>query len=256
MNSRQAKEILFFYRPGTADCDDPQFAPALELVGRDPELAAWFEQHCALHQALCSKFKQISVPEGLKEQILSERKVRTVRHAQRKATLLAVGAAALFLLIGIGAWHLQPPADNSFGSFQSRMARKVLREYPTMDLATDDLGQIRQYLARNGPHGDYVLPKPLEKTAGSGCAIFPWHGRSVAMVCFNSRKDATPKGPDLFLFIVDRSAVAQAPTANSPQFAQIKSLATASWSSGDKTYLLAGLGNEKFLKQYLGTAGN
>ena len=256
MNSRQAKEILFFYRPGTADRDDPEFAPALELASHDPELAAWFEQHCALHQALRSKFKQISVPEGLKEQILSERKALTARHAQRKSALLAAGAAALFLLIGIGAWYLQPPPDNSFGAFQSRMARKVLREYPTMDLATDDLGQIRQYLARNGPHGDYVLPKPLEKTAGTGCAIFPWHGRSVSMVCFNSTKKTTPKGPDLFLFIVDRSALAQAPAANSPLFTQIKSLATASWTSGDKTYLLAGLGNEQFLKQYLGNAGN
>src|SRR5260370_39633005 len=104
------------------------------------------------------------------------------------------------------------------------MARKVLREYPTMDLVPDDLGQIRQYLARNGPHRDYVLPKPLEKTAGTGCAIFPWHGRSVSMVCFNSTKKATAKGPDLFLFNVDRSPVAQAPRPHPPRFPQINGL--------------------------------
>jgi len=45
---------------------------------------------------------------------------------------------------------------------------------------------------------------------------------------------------DLFLFVVERSSVSDAPAvAAAPQFTQVKRLATASWSTGNKTYVLA-----------------
>src|SRR5438045_2813900 len=74
MNSQQAKEILGLYRPGTADQQDADFAAALALAKSDATLQGWFEEHCALQAALQAKFRQIPIPEGLKEQILSERK--------------------------------------------------------------------------------------------------------------------------------------------------------------------------------------
>src|SRR5215469_7832190 len=93
MTDNQAKEILKLYRPGTADAEDASFAEALALCERNPELKNWFTQHCALYSALRAKFKQIPVPEGLREQIVSERKVHTVP-AWQKAVLL-VGAVAV-----------------------------------------------------------------------------------------------------------------------------------------------------------------
>jgi len=129
------------------------------------------------------------------------------------------------------------------------MASTALRTYPQMDLETNDLNQIRQYLAQHQGHADYTLPKALAQTLPTGCKILPWHGRTVSMVCFNSGKNGSPNTPDLFLFVIDRAALSNPP--DSSQLSRISSLTTASWSSGDKTYVLGGLGNEEFLRRYL-----
>src|SRR5439155_22418099 len=139
------------YRPATTDRNDPEIAEALALAQRDPELARWLEDRCALHAAIRAKFKQIPVPEGLKEQILSERKARFMPVLRRKAVLVAAAAALACLMIGVWSINWRPREDNSFSNFRDWMARKVLRIYPHMDLETNDLVQIRQHLARNGP---------------------------------------------------------------------------------------------------------
>ncbi len=251
MNSDQAREILLLYRPGTADRDDPEFAEALALAKHEPGLGRWFEEHCALHEAVRAKFRQLPVPEGLKEQILSERKAHLNLRFQRKAALLATAVATVVLLIGLAVAYLHTGDNKAFAGFRNRMIKTASRNYPKMDLETNDLGQIRQYLAKEG-QGDYVLPKGLEKTAGTGCALVTWQGKKLSMVCFNSGRNANPKEPDLFLFIIEQSAVPGAPAANlPPQLAQNNGVATASWTAGSKTYLLAGLGDEAFIRQHL-----
>src|SRR5207237_5753127 len=101
---------------------------------------------------------------------------------------------------------------------------------------------IRSFLASHQGHADYKLPPALEKTPGTGCALLTWHGKRVSMVFFNSGKTSPPTQPYLFLFIIDKAALSHPPVGASPQIAQVKRLATASWSSGSQTYLLAGLG--------------
>lgn len=250
MNRRQAKEILLLYRPWTADKDDPEIAEALSLAQRDGELGQWFEKHCAVQEALRAKFGQIAVPEGLKEQILSERKAHTTLKFQRRAVLLAVAAAAVVAFIGVAYSVLRPHQDNSFSNFRNRMAGTVLRGYPNMDMYTNDLVAIHKFLAEKG-HGDYTLPAPLARTAGTGCKILNWHGEPVTMVCFNSGHNAKPGVPDLFLFVVNRSGIQHAPSADPPRIEPFnRRLTTASWSSGAKTYVLGGLGDEDFIKRY------
>jgi len=250
MNSRQAKEILVLYRPGTADREEPEVAAALALAERDPELGRWLQDHCETQAALRARFKQIPVPEGLKEQILSERKAHTTLPLPRRLALVAAGVMCLLLAAGIALFLLGRREDQSFANFQSRMVRTVARQYPRMDLETSDLGKIRQYLVEHQAHGDYQLPRQLEKTAGTGCAVFPWRGKTVSMICFNSGATGSPTQPDLFLFVVNRSDVPNAPPFGPPQFARSNRVVTASWSSGDKTYLLAGMGDEAFLRKY------
>jgi hypothetical protein len=102
VNSHQAREILTLFRPGTDDPASLEFAEALGAVRADPELKVWFDQHCASFETLRARFQAIAIPEGLKEQIISERKVRTSKAFRRTVSLYA-GAAALLILIALMA---------------------------------------------------------------------------------------------------------------------------------------------------------
>jgi hypothetical protein len=251
VDSKAAKQTLALYRPGTADESDPDFAEALDFVKRDPDLSRWFGEHCALYAAVRSKFEQIPVPDGFKEQIVSEQKARTSIASRSRAAFIAMCAVAVLLLLVLGNFYLRPTDDRSLSAFGARMAGIVLRAYPKMDLETNNLAAIQQYLAQNGGPGNYVLPKGLETVPGTGCKILFWHGKRVSMVCFNSGKSSAPNTPDLFLFILDRASLSDPPTRNSAQFARMNGLTAASWSSGNLTYVLQGMGDEGFLLNFL-----
>ena len=250
VNSQQAKEILLLYRPGVPEPDDPELAAALELAKNDPELRRWLELHQTTQQVLRAKFRELPVPEGLKEQILSERKAYVSMPLRRKAALAMLSVFSALLLIGILFAFLRPREDKSFANFRNRMVRTVARQYPKMDLETSDVTQIRSYLSQHQALGNYELPAALQQTVPTGCAILQWQGKPVSMVCFKSAPNLPANAADLFLFIIKRTDVPNAPAAPEPQFAQSNSLATASWSDKDKTYVLAGFGNESFLRRF------
>src|SRR3954465_13632730 len=251
MNSQQAREFLILYRSGDEQDGDPELAQALALAREDQQLAQWFRAHCALQEQLRAQFRNIQVPEGLKEQILSERKVQTSRSIAR-SSVLVMAVIVFAVLLAFFAVKNNPREDLSFSTFRHRMAGTVLRAYPKMDLYTNDLAQIRNYLAEHQGIGDYVLPDGLKKLSGTGCKVMQWHGRKVSMVCFNSGTNGKPTFPDLFLFIIDRTSVVQAPANHSPEWSKISKMVTASWTDNDKTYVLGGLKDVDFLKQYLG----
>jgi hypothetical protein len=254
MDKERAKEILMLYRPGIADADDAEMAEALKLAKGDAELGRWLEEYCALQQVIRTKFRETTVPEGLLEQIVSERKAAIRSRSLRRTMTLAMAAAAVLGLLAVAKFYSPAPKiaeDNSFSGFRYWAAGQVIR-YPKMDLETNDLAPIRQMV--ESAEGTYTLPKGLEATKPTGCAtnLPPWNGsHRVAMICFNSGKPSDPTEPDLFLFITDRSAVPGAPPTNSPpQLAKISRLMTVSWSDGDKTYVLGGRGDEESLRKY------
>jgi hypothetical protein len=251
VNNHQAKEILLRYRPGTPDEREPEVAAALELAKQDPDLSGWLEDHCAIQNALRDKFRQVPVPEGLKEQILSERKTHFSFPIRRAIEVLAA-AVALFLLCLVIVHSYSQRQDHRFAKFSGRMARLVLYQYPQMDKETNDPKVIRDFLASKG-QGGYALPERLASTVPTGCKLVTWHEQPVSMICFASKNAKKPAEPDLFLFIIDRSALTDAPVnpPQSPMSGRISRLTTASWTSDNKTYLLAGLGDDNFLREHL-----
>jgi hypothetical protein len=78
VTNEQAREILILFRSGPEDAADAELAEALAVTEQDLEMAHWFEEHCAWQLAVRANFRQIPVPEGLKERILSERNVKTL----------------------------------------------------------------------------------------------------------------------------------------------------------------------------------
>jgi hypothetical protein len=256
MTDIEAKEILRLYRPGTADSADPTFAEALVSCERSAELKKWFAEHCALYSAMRAKFKQIAVPEGLKEQIIAERKVRTSTVPVWQKAVLAVGAVAVVALVFFEVYsNWKPSEPHDFKYFSDSIVGNTIRGYGTMDIYTNDLNVIRQTLAQSNSVADYVLPQNLEKNAkAAGCVATTWQGKKVSMLCFQTRRPLKPGHPsDLWLFITDQSSATGSPANPKPVIKDgpEPGYVTASWTIGNRTYILATEGDQKFLEQFL-----
>jgi len=251
MNRDDAKNVLLLYRHGTADAADPQVIEALALVERDKELARCFGEHCARQEILRAKFRQIPVPAGLKEQIISEQAAQEKIIFWRPRVLLAAAAVIVALVALAPLWFPHRANDDTFAIYRGRMVGVALRGY-SMDLATNNPAQIRAFLAESSAPADFVLPAPLEKTATTGCAIESWQGAKVSMICFRTGKPLPPlQQSDLWLFVIDRAAVKNAPPAGARQFVRVNKLMTVTWTHGDKLYVLGMEGDEQTLRQYL-----
>jgi hypothetical protein len=253
MTNEQAKEILKLYRPGTADADDPSFAEALELSECDGDLKKWFAEHCALYAALRAKFKEIAVPEGLREQIIAERRVHVTPMWQKAVVLMGAVAAVIMLVFELGLWP-QPSEPHDFKAYRSYMVSSAIRAYG-MDTNTADLDQIRMFFAQKKAIADYVLPSGLQKNAeAAGCVAATWQGKQVSMICFKTgRPLARGDQSDLWLFITDSATAKDTPKATTPKFEKVNGLdvITANWTAGGRTYVLATKGDEQFLSKFL-----
>ncbi len=134
MNRDEAKIILLPYRLGTADADDPQIAEALALAERDQELKDWLVEHCARQFVLRENFRQIRVPAGLKEQIISERARSAKKQLSGGQILRWRRWAVLVLLTVLVPFWFSPRAhDDTLSIYQNRMVGVALRGY-AMDL--------------------------------------------------------------------------------------------------------------------------
>jgi hypothetical protein len=252
MTRDEAKKILVHYRPGVTDDNDPQFAAALDLVRRDPELAAWFQQQCAVFDAIRGKLKSIPVPQGLRRQIIVEH-VENTRILPLTSRLLLVSAiAALALLTAIIWFQFKPGPQKGFENYRDIVARKVQRGY-FMDMHEKDQAKIREFFHAKGAPADFVLPASLGKLSGEGGVAFNWNRHPVSLLCLNAAGKPGEKN-DLYLFVTDRSGVPGAPApGDKPTFKQVNLFMTMTWTVGDHVYLLTASGgeDEAALEKYL-----
>jgi hypothetical protein len=242
MNVAEAKAILLAWRPGHGDLRDPEVAAALELARHDPKLKEWLERHGDLQRAIAKGFHEIPVPGDLRARILARPKIIVPVAWWRKPVWLSA-AAALALLLGLAAWWVRPPSEDSLAVFRGRMVGIVLRQY-TMELATNDMTQVRAWLARKQAPSDFVLPEKLGRLPLLGADVLSWRTERVSMVCLESSSKDT-----LFLFVVSDPSFSPE-LVSTTEFAQVNSLMTASWTQGGKTYVLAGSINRAALEQY------
>jgi hypothetical protein len=242
VTATQAKQILLAYRPWTNDAQDPEVAEALALCQQDTELAKWLENHCAVQNAIHARFQAVSVPDGLQQQIVSEFKSRALAVWWRRPAVMATSAAVMLVIAAGSLWvstPRTPKEDVSFAAYRSRMIRTAVKAYG-MDLVTNDVTQIRMYLAQHQAHADYVVPKNLNPASSVGCGVLSWQGKPVTMVCFRTGKPLAPgTKSDLYLFVIDQKDVSGPPDSVTPEFAAVSTLATASWAEGGKVYVLA-----------------
>ena len=230
MNIAEAKQVLIACRPGTDDLRSSEAMAALELVQREPELRLWWEQQQEFHRRAQQSFREMPVPAYLRDRILARAKIVKVSWWQSRV-LWSAAAAALIVIV---AWIAtqRPSQEENFATFRSRVVRAVLRQY-RMDIVTNDMAQIRRFLAERQAPADYVLPPKLNQLPVMGAGVVGWRDRNASMVCL----DAGEKGT-LFLFVVDHASVPKAPKQR--EFAPVSELNTISWTEQGRAYVLAG----------------
>jgi hypothetical protein len=234
MNNEVAKLILQAYRPGGQDANDPRFREALEQARRDPELARWFANEQALDSRISAKVKaSITPPAHLKSQLLAQRRiVRPIARWKQPAWQLAA-AACLAFLVTIAAVWLKPARSVGFAQYRTEMAEFAVKKLDRLDLMSRDVAEVRRWLAQNESHGELVLPAGLDGRPSLGCRLLDWKGHKVSLVCFELENRQVAH-----LLVVDSTAFNDAPT-ESPVFNKIGNVATAGWSRGGKTYVVA-----------------
>ena len=231
------------YRPGTTDAEDPEIIEAMAVARSDPDLAQWFEHHCAFQRTMRAKMREIEAPAHFRLPLLTQDKMIPMPRPRRLPVWLAA-AAVLVVLLGLTGLWLRPRGTNRYENFQVRMISTAGRPY-AMDIVTNDMEALRKSLASQGAPGDYDLTKGLERLPLTGGAALRWRNNPVSMVCFNRGDNQM-----IFLFVLNRSALKDPPPAK-PLVSNQSGFTTVRWSSGDKTYLLAGPEEAGFVQKYL-----
>jgi hypothetical protein len=256
VHTEKAKAILQHYRP-SIDAEDPYFSEALEQVQRDPALAQWFIEHCANYETMRRTLCQISVPVGLHEEILKAHvRQRPGVRWTHPAFVAPVAVALIVLAIivyGLYARRSVVMQPRDFAAYLQTMTRVATGRYK-MTVVTTDPDILRHHLADAHGPADYSLTPALRTLSLEGGLVVDWFGHKVSMLCFTQDdkqdKDAN-EDHDVWLFVVSRDALPDVPTAVAPQFTPAHGLITASWTSGDKVYLLATRGAQAELQRLL-----
>jgi hypothetical protein len=216
------------------------------MVAQDAELREWFAAEQAADKLIAAKLKAAPLPPDLLEQVRAGTRARIMGKPRRPALTLAMAAG--FALLGLLAalWFNRPPTApaGSFAAYRADMAQ-FLRTFPKLDIATDRLPEVREWLSQQLPLGQANLPKALERFPSIGCRTVEWQGKKLALVCF------MVEGQVVHLFVMPRRAFPDATLNPTPTFAKVGPQSTASWSSGDNLFLVVTQADEALLRKVL-----
>lgn len=247
MDSNQARRILALYRPDVTDPDDSQMAEALDQVQRDPELAVWFERQSATNAAIRARLKAIPVPADLKQRIIANHAARTCVIPFPKPVMTLLSAAAAFALMFFIWQAFRAESSNNFDRYRQRMSSIVQRQYPPMGFISTNQAAIRDWFQTQSVSTNYALPPKLESLGAEGGGVLTWQNHKVSMLCLSN----SAIGKEVWVFITDLANVPRSPAPGKPTVVPTGNFTTASWTSGDKLYLVTGAGGEAVMRDYL-----
>jgi hypothetical protein len=198
MSNPSHKTVLRAFRPDTPDESDPFFEPSLTAAKNDPELARWFTAEQHFDQLVRSKLAEIQ-PAETQLRFASLRPQSSQRH--RLPILLAAAAVVVFGCFF--AYQGLVPTKSNLDLFESHiMAMLGNHPAPVLDLQTDSLAQVHEYLSAHGAPQNKALPAGLETMPTAGCRAFTWNGAPVSLTCFQLHD-----GRLLHLVVMEKSKV-------------------------------------------------
>ena len=237
MTTQEAKLILQAYRPGSADEADPVFSEALELARIDADLGAWLERQSAFDQIMGRALQHEIPPAGLRDAILARKtSPQALKQSKpyRALSMLVSLTAALVLFVGIASFH-----HGSNGMTAAAFSREALdikeQGKIALEKMSSDPQTLRKWLADRGAPSDFVLPRGLNGVPSFGCQSFTMGGTKVSLICFDLGNNQVAH-----LFVVDTSALTDTSHSSLPRMHEDKGLAFATWTSGNKCFVLTG----------------
>jgi anti-sigma factor RsiW len=228
---------------------DPEFAEALELAGRDPELAAWLADQRRFDAAIAARLQGVPAPADLRARILAggrlSRLSRTA-HWYSAPRLWAI-AAMLILFAGAGAWHsLQGRRNSGWNGQVFATLSDLLDGREKFDVNSPNVSDLQAWLREKGAPSAADLPARVRALASLGCKTLSWNGHPVSIICFHG-----PGGELVHLAMVQRDALASPPPEGHPVFGERDGWRMASWSQGDMAMMLVTRGPQEQLRQLL-----
>src|SRR5262249_9158959 len=149
---------------------------------------------CAFHEAVRQKLQQIPVPEDLPRAIMAHcapvlgngalADDKIIRPRWWWGPVWLAAAASIALLLGLAIVWLRAHRAERFADFRARMVRTAARQY-RMDILTNKLTVVQQYLRKRGAPADFAVTNGLEKLYVTGGVFERWRNHPVSMVCFD-----------------------------------------------------------------------
>lgn len=233
MNRDEAQARLRAYQPGSADDHDPRFAEARARLERDAELRSWFEQERRFDAAVRERLGAVPPPPGLLPRLLAARGRPTVGRRASVWQLPLALAASLALLLGLGfyGWKATREPVTPLSACRTHLA-EWLRQFPRLDLESEQLAEVKAWLAARGVTDEVSVPTGLQQFPTIGCRQLDWQGRSVSLICFMVDGDV------MHLVVVSGPPLEGVAAQGDYRFARAGEFRTAAWSRAGATYLL------------------
>ncbi len=245
MNNRQAQFILSAFRPGGQDATDPQFAEALEQARSDPTLTSWLSAQVAFDRNFADALQSVIPPHDLRPRILAGGAASQPRPTFRRMPFLAL-AASIAVMALVAGYVLRGKSEASLRPWQAAALAFVSTNHdaPKLDHLVPGIAELHAWLQeRNAPMASN-LPAGLTQSELLGCKILKIQEQTVTIICFRQTD-----GRLVHLAVADRSALPGG--AATPWFQQSGRWATVSWVEGSRSYMLATLGGEATVRQFL-----
>lgn len=232
MDKQEARALLSVHR-ANENVGDPRFAAVEEIAAGDPELTRWWAEDQDIDRAITARLAAAAVPADLEARLASHSAVTSPvpqRPWRRSVVLAAAAMIALAVVFNFWRGSFQPAA--SLADYRDEMV-SFIKTTPSLEMETDKLDRISQFLETSGAPSQLEIPKALRELAPVGCRVLRFRGNDVTLICFR-RTD----GHIAHLFVVRRGALPRLPDA--PQYAAAEDgWITAAWNGGDYDYLVA-----------------
>ena len=247
MRSDEAKFILSALRPRGEDAGEPQMARALIQAGRDPGLLRWLDEAREFDLSIASKLEEsMPVPAELRTNIMIGAQVG--ESAKRSLRLILIGTAAAVVLL-VGSFGLRLPSVEPLAGWQLA-ALEVIPSLTSgqtpFDEQSNNLVELQDALKDVKAPIARTLPPGLSRLGAVGCKTLSWDNQLVSIICFGGGK-----GGSVHLVVINRQGPPNAPPLSSPRWIQRGAWLTATWTTGEQTYMLAMQSGRAALKALL-----